>query len=226
MPTNGCTRSTVPQLLRRAISRAACVALLALGTPVAWTESPRPSRVGLLLETPASLADRHADWDRHWHECLEGAPEGSSLSLGRPAELRELLFPLLEAGAAPSGDAGWQALLTREPVRRRLLEARFLHVLLLDAEVARESPSGPFMCGGATGPGCLGVMSAAEHTRARAWLWDVAAGRVVDETRGEAQGRNVAIGVLVPILVRADTARNVCAVIAQHLASALQAGRR
>lgn len=214
-----------PSVVVRAVTGLACSGLLPFSAPPLLAETPLPSRVALHLMTAAT----HADTVRaglKWHECLVKAMQGQPSTIGTPADLRELLFPLLEAEAGPPDDSALHGILARKEVRDRLLASGYTHVLALHPEVERAELTGPFLCGGPTGPGCLGASSGAERTRARAWLWDITTTRVVEEIRTEAEGRNVAIGLLIPIIVRAGTDQQVCLAIAQRIEMTLRESRR
>lgn len=138
---------------------------------------------------------------------------------------RDSLFPFFEPATAPKTVQDLSSLLEKPAVRKRIDSLEVRYVITIAGNTSVSEGGGPFFCGGGMGGGgCFGYASAEETTDLFAAIWDLKNPENSQTTEATAGGKNVLLGLILPLPFFADTEGKACKKIAQHIVTFLKSG--
>ena len=140
-------------------------------------------------------------------------------------DFQDALFPYFEPDTAPKSVPELTALLTRPVVQQRVetMGVRYVAVILGHSGTSEES--GGILCGvGFEFGGCFGLSSNEERTEITVAIWDLQVPQASAETAGSDTGKNVMLGLGIPIPFFTDTKNPACADAARKILAAIKAG--
>lgn len=140
-------------------------------------------------------------------------------------EFQDALFPYFEPETAPKSVPELTDLLTRPVVQQRVETMGVRYVAVILGNSGTSGNSGPFFCGWWAGfGGCGGVSTSEERTYISVALWDLQVPQASTETAGSDTGKNVMLGLILPIPILTDTKNPACADAARKILEAIKAG--
>jgi len=189
----------------------AAVLMLALASACAAGDRARAQvRIGI-VGWPLDPADALQALAGEFEACLikhirAAAPE---ISVVPQREIRDALFPLLEAATQPKSEDEFARMLARDDVRARLRTRGLRYLVAFAGGTRNEDWRGGILCGaGYGGGGCLGFAWRGERTVLDAALWSLDGVPVVhhEGTTSEANSLMPAFGLPIPIMAQTGTA--------------------
>ena len=140
-------------------------------------------------------------------------------------DFQDALFPYFEPGTAPKSVPELTQLLTRPVVQQRVETMGVRYVAVILGHSGTSAESGGILCGvGFEFGGCLGLSSNEERTDITVALWDLQVPQASAETAGSDTGKNVMLGLGIPIPFFTDTKNPACADAARKILAAIKPG--
>jgi hypothetical protein len=139
-------------------------------------------------------------------------------------DFKHALFPYFEPATAPKSVPELTALLTHPAVQQRIETMGVRYVAVILGHSGTSEDSGGILCGiSFEFGGCFGFASNEERTDITVALWDLEVPQASAETAGADTGKNVVVGLGIPIPFFTDTKNPACADAARKILAEIRA---
>ena len=168
------------------------------------TSQVRPLGSGERIALIGDVNGKSEFSDTEAYDCLSDEILGimPKLTIVKPDDFRNQLFPYFSGSTAPHSADEYKALLNNPLVSQRIraMGIRYL-ITLVESKTDSDYNNGIFCGGGYGGGGCIGLGLWDRNTRLKAQIWNLKNGNLDGNVQTQAEGTGVMPALLLPIPV-------------------------